>query len=49
MHQPGVTSAIAGSGDLGRAADNARAAEVDLSGTALQAVDDLILLVPEIE
>jgi aryl-alcohol dehydrogenase-like predicted oxidoreductase len=34
LHQPGVTSAIAGSGDPGRAADNARAADVDLPRTS---------------
>jgi aryl-alcohol dehydrogenase-like predicted oxidoreductase len=46
LHQPGVTSAIAGSGDPGRAADNARAADVDLPDAALQAIDDLIPLGP---
>lgn len=46
LHQPGVTSAIAGSGNPDRTRDNARAAEVDLSNEMLKAVDDLIPLGP---
>ena len=46
LHQPGVTSAIAGSGNPGRAADNARAADVTLPDATLQAMDGLIPLGP---
>jgi aryl-alcohol dehydrogenase-like predicted oxidoreductase len=46
LRQPGVTSAIAGSGDPGRAAGNARAADVGIPEALLQAVEDLIPLGP---
>ena len=46
LRQPGVTAAIAGSGNPDRARANARAADVDLSDALLQAVDDLIPLGP---
>ena len=46
LRQPGVTSAIAGSGNADRFRDNARAAEVELSSAAMRALDDLIPLGP---
>jgi aryl-alcohol dehydrogenase-like predicted oxidoreductase len=42
LRQPGVTSAIAGSGNPDRARSNARAGDVDLTDRQLQAVEDLI-------
>ena len=42
LRQPGVTSAIAGSGNPGRTGENARAADVMFPDAALQAIDDLI-------
>jgi len=46
LRQPGVTSAIAGSGNPERCRANAGAADVHLSDAMLQAVDDLIPLGP---
>lgn len=46
LHQPGVTSAIPGSRRPERARDNAAAADLELSGEALTAIEDLILLGP---
>lgn len=46
LRQPGVTSAIAGSGNPDRARANARAADVDLSDDLLRAVEDVIPLGP---
>ncbi len=48
LRQPGVTSAIAGSGNPDRARDNARAAEVELPEAVLRAVEDLIPLGPAV-
>jgi aryl-alcohol dehydrogenase-like predicted oxidoreductase len=42
LRQPGVISAIAGSGNPDRARANARAADVVLSDDDLRALDDLI-------
>lgn len=46
LGQPGVTSAIAGSGDADRFRENAGAAEVELSSAAMRTLDDLIPLGP---
>ena len=46
LRQPGVTSAIAGSGNAERFRDNAGAADVELSASAMRALDDLIPLGP---
>jgi aryl-alcohol dehydrogenase-like predicted oxidoreductase len=46
LRQPGVTSAIAGSGNPERTRNNAAAADVDLSTDALQRLEDLIPLGP---
>jgi len=46
LHQPGVTSAIAGSSDPDRVRTNAGAADVALSGTDLLALEALIPLGP---
>lgn len=46
LRQPGVTSALAGSGNPDRARLNARAADIALPDAALQAAEDLIPLGP---
>ena len=46
LRQPGVTCAVAGSGNPNRARANAGAADVNLSDAQLQALDDLIPLGP---
>ena len=46
LRQPGVASAIAGSGNANRVRENAQAAEVQLSNAATRALDDLIPLGP---
>ena len=46
LRQPGVASAIAGSGNAARVRENAQAAEVQLSDAATRALDDLIPLGP---
>ena len=46
LRQPGVTSAIAGSGNADRFRENAGAAEVELSSAATRTLDDLIPLGP---
>lgn len=46
LHQPGVTSAIVGSSDPDRAADNALAAAVRLPDPVLRSIDALIPLGP---
>ena len=46
LRQPGVTSAIAGSGNPDRTRESAQAGNVDLSDEQLKAVDDLIPLGP---
>ena len=46
LRQPGVTSAIAGSGNADRFRDNAKAATLELSSAEMQALDDLIPLGP---
>jgi aryl-alcohol dehydrogenase-like predicted oxidoreductase len=46
LRQPGVASAIAGSGNADRIRQNAQAAEVQLSDAAMCALDDLISLGP---
>jgi aryl-alcohol dehydrogenase-like predicted oxidoreductase len=42
LRQPGVTSALAGSGDPGRTRANAGAADVELTNDAMHAIDELI-------
>ncbi len=42
LRQPGVTSAIAGSGNADRFRENAGAAEVELSSDAMRALDELV-------
>ena len=46
LRQPGVTSAIAGSGNADRFRECARAGDVELSSAAMRALDDLIPLGP---
>lgn len=46
LRQPGVTTAIAGSGNPDRTRSNARAADLDLSPDVLRAIDDLVPLGP---
>jgi len=46
LRQPGVTSAIAGSGNAERFRENARAAELELSEGDMRALDDLLALGP---
>jgi myo-inositol catabolism protein IolS len=46
LHQPGVTSAIAGSGSTSHTKENARAADLALSEATLRAIDALIPLGP---